>query len=45
MIDNNSDEYYNSIISDAISQKQQELFQEQLDEIKEIGRASCRERV
>ncbi len=35
MIDNNSDEYYNSIISDAISQKQQELFQEQLDEIKE----------
>lgn len=35
MLDDNSDEYYVSTINNAISEKQQELLQEKLDEIKE----------
>lgn len=35
MVNDNSDEAYNSTVNNAISQKQQELFQEKLDGIKE----------
>ncbi len=35
MIDNDSDAYYMAVTNDAAGQKQQELYQEKLDEIKE----------